>query len=131
MKQKLQNFMIGRYGADQLSKFMIVISFVLIAVSLFIRNNGINMAILFIMFYTYFRMFSRNISKRYAENQFYMKYRQKVIRFFTIKKSYMEQKNQYRFFKCPNCKQQVRVPKGRGKIAISCPKCREEFIRKS
>ena len=56
MKQKLQNFMIGRYGSDQLSKFMIVISFVLIAMSFFIRNNGINMAILFIMFYLKYLM---------------------------------------------------------------------------
>lgn len=131
MKEKLQNFMIGRYGADQLSKFMIVISFVLIGISFFVRNNGINVAILFIMFYTYYRMFSKNISKRYAENQFYMRYRQKVVRFFTSKKSRMEQRSQYRFYKCPKCRQQVRVPKGRGKIAISCPKCREEFIRKS
>ena len=74
---------------------------------------------------------SRNVSKRYEENQRYLnaKYRA-VVKKNNLKKRWA-QRSTYRFFKCPQCKQTVRVPKGRGKICITCPKCKTEFIKKS
>ena len=81
--------------------------------------------------YSYFRILSRNVSKRYEENQRYLnaKYRA-VVKKNNLKKRWA-QRSTYRFFKCPQCKQTVRVPKGRGKICITCPKCKTEFIKKS
>ena len=72
-----------------------------------------------------------NVSKRYEENQRYLnaKYRA-VVKKNNLKKRWA-QRSTYRFFKCPQCKQTVRVPKGRGKICITCPKCKTEFIKKS
>ena len=71
------------------------------------------------------------LSKRYEENQRYLnaKYRA-VVKKNNLKKRWA-QRSTYRFFKCPQCKQTVRVPKGRGKICITCPKCKTEFIKKS
>ena len=82
-------------------------------------------------FYTYFRMFSRNIYKRAAENEKYMRilgsWRNKVAN----EKNLAGQRKYYHFYKCPGCGQRIRIPKGHGKIQIRCPKCNATFIRRS
>lgn len=84
-----------------------------------------------LMAYAYFRMFSRNTVKRAAENQWYLSREIKVKSFFGKKKKEFGQRKEYHIYKCPNCKQKIRVPRGRGRIAISCRKCGNEFIRRS
>ncbi len=130
MKRKFQNFMAGRYGMDQLNQFLSIISLILVILSIFLSNLLFIIG-LALMIYTYFRMFSRNISKRSAENQKFLnlKYSLATKRERSIR--HREQKKIYRFFRCPSCKQKVRVPKGRGKICITCPKCKMEFYKKS
>ena len=127
--------MIGRYGVDDLSRAQIIVSMVLLLVSTFLsaffRVNILYWLGLALLIYSYFRILSRNVSKRYEENQRYLnaKYRA-VVKKNNLKKRWA-QRSTYRFFKCPQSKQQVRVPKGRGKICITCPKCKTEFIKKS
>ena len=135
MKEKLRQFMIGRYGVDDLSRAQIIVSMVLLLVSTFLsaffRVNILYWLGLALLIYSYFRILSRNVSKRYEENQRYLnaKYRA-VVKKNNLKKRWA-QRSTYRFFKSPQCKQTVRVPKGRGKICITCPKCKTEFIKKS
>ena len=131
MKQKLRNFMSGRYGADQLSRVLLIASLVFLIISMFTGWNLLYLAALILMGYTYFRMFSRNISKRYAENQKYLNWRYRMVAKKDLQKKHWEQRKIYHFYKCPSCKQKVRVPKGKGKICITCPKCKMEFVRKS
>ena len=135
MKEKLRQFMIGRYGVDDLSRAQIIVSMVLLLVSTFLsaffRVNILYWLGLALLIYSYFRILSRNVSKRYEENQRYLnaKYRA-VVKKNNLKKRWA-QRSTSRFFKGPQCKQTVRVPKGRGKICITCPKCKTEFIKKS
>ena len=135
MKEKLRQFMIGRYGVDDLSRAQIIVSMVLLLVSTFLsaffRVNILYWLGLALLIYSHFRILSRNVSKRYEENQRYLnaKYRA-VVKKNNLKKRWA-QRSTYRSFKCPQCKQTVRVPKGRGKICITCPKCKTEFIKKS
>ena len=79
----------------------------------------------------YFRIFSKNFNKRYAERQSFLDYSNKVKTYLNNKNKMKKEKQVYAFFKCPSCKQKVRVPKGRGKISIHCPKCGVDFIKKS
>lgn len=131
MREKLQRFMAGRYGADELSRFCMILTMILLVVSLFTKWGILYWLGLALMIYSYFRIFSRNIPKRYAENQKYRNLRYRLV----VKKDQMKkrwsQRKIYRFYKCPQCRQNVRVPRGRGKICITCPKCRTEFIKKS
>jgi ssDNA-binding Zn-finger/Zn-ribbon topoisomerase 1 len=84
-----------------------------------------------LIIYTYWRMMSKNVSKRYAENQKFLNIRyQWTVKRNNIKKLWA-QRGMYRFYRCPQCRQTVRVPKGKGKICITCPKCRTEFVKKS
>ena len=130
-REKLMRFMQGRNGFDQFSQFLNMVVLVIFVLSLFIKWAPLYYIGIALLIYMYFRVFSRNIPKRYAENQKFCNMRYD----FSIKKNKMkkewEQRKIYRFYRCPMCKQKVRVPKGRGKICITCPKCREEFVRRS
>ncbi len=131
MKQKLQHFMAGRYGADQLSRILLGASIICCVISLFSRLNLFYFLAIGLLAYTYFRMFSRNISKRYNENQRFLNWKYRLVVKKDRRRKEFSQRKDYRFFRCPNCRQRVRVPRGKGKICISCPKCKEEFIKKS
>lgn len=135
MRERLSRFMQGRYGVDQLSNFIVVIALVIMLVELFfpvriVRSLMNTLAVLLLVF-SYFRIFSRNHYKRYAENERFLKYYNKFKYFFSNKKKNFAQRKTHCIFKCPSCKQSIRVPKGKGKIAITCPKCHTEFIKRS
>jgi len=131
MRNFLQNFMIGRYGPDHLGFSMIILSLVL---SLLYATIGVT-PLLFISYIVFglalFRMLSRNIYRRRAENDKFIRYwwpiRTKIKR--VVEK--IKQRRTHRFFACPGCKNKLRVPKGKGKLQITCPKCVEKFFRKT
>ena len=130
MREKLQRFMWGRYGNDRLNQALMVGAMVSVVLSFFLGQLFYMLAFA-LMIYAYYRMFSKNITKRAAENQWYLARERKVKNWFAGKKKEFSQRKVYHIYKCPNCKQKIRVPKGRGRIAISCRKCGTEFVKKS
>lgn len=132
LKEKFRQFMTGRYGTDQLNRFLLAATLVLLVLSMFFRRNFLlNFLVMALLVICYVRMLSRNYRKRYDENVKYMTYRDKFLSFFRREKSYMEQRKTHHIYKCPTCKQKIRVPKGKGKICVTCPKCKTEFIKYS
>ena len=134
MRNWLQRVMAGRYGVDEYSRFLNIVALVYLVLSI-LFNNGLSvffwlLAIISLV-WTYFRMFSRNTYKRRAENNAYLTIRYSMTRKLSGLKQRMQQKRYYRFYKCPKCGITTRVPKGKGKIRITCPKCGEIFQRKS
>ena len=130
MRDKLQRFMWGRYGNDRFNQFLMIVALVLMVLSFF--GGGLFYTLAFaVMIYAYFRMFSKNTYKRSAENQWYLQREMKVRGLVNKKKRELAQRKVYHIYKCPNCKQKIRVPKGRGRIAITCRKCGNEFVKKS
>ena len=121
----------GRYGADQMGQMLSAVSMVFLIISLFSRNQAWFLLAVIGIVYNYFRMFSKNISKRYAENQKYMKMTAGILRKLASWKSQLAQRKIYHIYRCPGCKQKIRVPRGRGKIEIRCPKCNTRFVKKS
>ncbi len=131
MKQRIQRFMMGRYGADQFGQLLMGISVVLLLISLFSRLDIFYILALGLMGYEYYRMMSKQVDRRYEENQRFMNWRYRIVVKWNRKKEHFKQRKVYHFYKCPSCRQKVRVPKGKGKICITCPKCKTEFIKKS
>ena len=134
MRNWLQRVMAGRYGVDEYSRFLNIVALVSLVLSI-LFNNVLSvffwlLAIISLV-WTYFRMFSRNTYKRRAENNAYLTIRYNMTRKLSGLKQRMQQKRYYRFYKCPKCGITTRVPKGKGKIRITCPKCGEIFQRKS
>ena len=132
MREKLIQFMQGRYGVDALSKCIAGIGFVALILSMIMRHNNIIYIIGWIcIIVACFRMFSKNISKRAAENQVYLNKTYKLRCKIATLKNRFAQSKQYHIYTCPSCKQKIRVPRGKGKIEVRCPKCSTTFVKRS
>ena len=131
LRYRFSKFMQGRYGVDSLSRFLSVVLLAVIILRMFIRiplSGTITLVILVIL---YWRMFSRNIPKRYEENQKFLQIRDKLLGRFSDFGSNMSQMKYYHIYKCPRCNQKIRIPRGKGHIMVRCPKCGYEFHKKS
>jgi DNA-directed RNA polymerase subunit RPC12/RpoP len=131
MKRKLEEFMSGRYGADQLSRFMLGICLVCLVLNIFTRVQVVYVVALVVLGICYYRMFSKDYAKRSAENQKYLSFIWKIKAKFGRMKSRVIQSKDYHIYKCPSCGQKIRIPRGKGKICVTCPKCRHEFEKRS
>ncbi len=119
----LRNFMVGRYGTDRLNMLILSVGLVASLLSVIIRFAPVNMALFLLsygmMFWAIFRTLSRNTYKRYQENRKFLQIMGRI------------KDRNHRYFDCPKCRQVVRVPRGKGKISITCPRCREKFVKKT
>lgn len=131
MRERLQRFMMGRYGVDAFSRFLMIAWIVLWGIDLFINSGTLSLLSLVLLIYTYYRMFSRNIQKRYQENVKYLNIKNKFLSKLRSEKSVMKQRKTHHIYRCPNCRQKIRIPKGKGRICITCPKCKTEFTKVS
>lgn len=131
MRRRLEQFMQGRYGVDELTKFLMAICLILLLANTFTRQQMLYWLALLLIGYCYFRMFSRNISGRSAENQKYLSWTAGIRQSFVKMKNRVVQSRDYHIYKCPSCGQKIRIPRGKGKICITCPKCRHEFEKRS
>lgn len=119
----VRRFMMGRYGTDKLNMAILGAGVIACLISMFIRLPLVNLILTALsyglMIWAIFRTLSRNTYKRYQENRRYLMFLDRV------------KDRDHRYFDCPKCRQPVRVPRGKGKIAITCPKCQEKFIKKT
>lgn len=129
MREKLQRFMMGRYGVDAFNKFLFATSLILWILDMFVSTRILYSWAILLVIYAYFRMFSRNIQKRYQENVKYLQMKSKVLSKFKFKKSDIAQRKTHHIYKCPTCRQKIRIPRGKGRICITCPKCKTEFTK--
>ena len=134
MRERMARFMAGRNGNDRLNLFILVLGIVFIILGIVFKKTAaglFNILTLADLVIVYFRMFSRNIMKRQAENAKYMELRNKVISRFRVLRERWTQRNDYKFFRCPSCRTVLRVPRCRGKIMIVCKKCGTRFEGRS
>ena len=119
----LRGFMAGRYGPDKLNMVILSVGLAVSLLSVIFRYPPVNLLLVVLsyglMIWAIFRTLSRNTYKRYQENR----------KFLQVINRLKDRRNRY--FDCPKCRQMVRVPRGKGKISITCPRCHEKFIRKT
>ena len=129
----LKKFMYGRYGGDQLSKALLILSFILIILAGFLPTSLSSLVFIGYIptLVCIFRMFSKNIYKRQQENYKYLKIKNSVVIWFKQKLNRAKDSKTHKYFTCPDCKQKLRVPRGQGKISVTCPKCKKSFKGKS
>lgn len=136
MREKFIRFMQGRHGVDDFAKFTMGVAFVSIILAVFTRKGSFISALLdtiglLAIIYTYYRILSKDLAKRYQENQKYLDKTNKLRMRFRKEKSMMEQRKTHHIYKCPGCGQKIRIPRGKGRIEIDCPKCHTKFVKKS
>ena len=131
MREKLRQFMIGRYGTDGLNQFLSIASLVLLLIAIVSRVSLFTWLGVALLVFCYYRTFSRNISKRTEENYKFYTLKDRVDNKFKGWKEQWANRKVYHYYRCPQCRQKLRVPRGRGRIQISCPRCGTQFIKKS
>lgn len=131
MKERMQRFMAGRYGNDQLNQFIFIVAIISMVLEIITRQSLFYTLTLVLVILAYVRVFSRNINKRYEENMKFLQKKDAILNKFRKQKYYAAQRRNFHIYTCPQCKQKIRIPKGKGKISITCPKCRTSFIKKS
>ena len=141
MKERLRKFMEGRYGADELNRFLTVCGWVLLLLGFVLsgidnRVTWITGSVLVALSWAFLilsvlRTLSRKTGQRAAENYKYFVYKNKLFGWTGKLKQRWRDRKTHRYFRCPQCGATVRVPKGKGRIRITCPKCKNTFIKKS
>ena len=129
----LRKFMYGRYGVDEFSTALLGVSLILMLIlGLLPRSLRVLSIIAYIplIFYIY-RTFSKNIFKRQREYYKYLEFKKSSISKLKKYKNRIQGLKTHKYFKCPNCGQELRVPRGNGKITITCPKCKTSCKGKS
>ncbi len=131
MKEKFMRFMYGRYGVDSFSRFLVWAALILIVLAKVAESGILSTVSWMAIVYAYYRMFSKNTYKRSMENQKFLAKTAKIRYWFANQKNLFGQRKTHHIYKCPTCRQKIRVPRGKGRIEISCPKCGTKFIKKS
>lgn len=128
---KIRKFMYGRNGGDQLSNALLILSIILTFAGQLTKISWLPMIGYIPLGYSLFRIFSKDVSKRRMENyKFAMLLSPVYSKFKSIQKRLASSKT-HKYYRCPNCKQQLRVPKGKGKIVVTCTKCKTKFNKRT
>lgn len=126
-RDKFIQFMYGRYGADELYKFMTAVWFVLLIVNIFARSLVISLLIGALIGIIYFRVLSRNIEQRRKENYAFVQLAGKVKQFFHINRLRIRDRKDHVYRRCPECKKMLRLPRRKGQHTVCCPQCKKTF----
>ncbi len=131
ISSRITSFMYGRNGQDQLGFSAYLFGTIMYIIALIAGNKYVLVIAFLLFFYGIFRSLSKNIVQRRIENQNFLKWIRFPKKYITMNKLRWENRDYYKYFMCSQCRQIIRVPKGKGKIEITCPKCGRKFIRRT
>lgn len=127
LQNKIYKFMYGRNGADDLYIFCIVLYFIIAFINIFIKSIYLNSFEIILFALIIFRSLSKNIIKRQKENRIYLELKEKICKFFRIRKRIIRDWNTNLYRKCPKCKTMLKLPLKKGKHTVKCPHCENRF----
>ncbi|WP_017473852.1 zf-TFIIB domain-containing protein [Amphibacillus jilinensis] len=127
LKRKIAQFMQGRYGIDQLYIAMLILYFILLAFNRRIHNPYFGLLLWLLIVVAIYRVFSKNISKRYVENQQFLKFWRRIKNKLSLTVKRLADVRTHRYRKCPNCQTVLRLPRKRGVHRTKCPRCTKRF----
>ncbi len=131
LRYKFADFMRGRYGADELNQLLGYAVLIFWILSIITGNQWLYYVALVLLFIELFRTFSKNYSARSKERLAYLKVIDKIKRFANKVKQRWVQRKTHKFYTCKKCRATIRVPKGLGKVEITCPKCGNKFVSRT
>ena len=131
LREKLYQFLQGRNGIDELGIFLIGTSLILLVISMLLDGFLLSLIAYGLLIYSYFRVLSKNIGARQAENNRYLAEREHLRFKLQSKKVQFGLRKTYKYLKCQKCGKKMRVPRGKGRIEVTCPHCGDKFVTKS
>ena len=131
MRNRLQQFMADRYGVDALGYALLFVSIVLYLLTRFFDLPFLSLIGCILLVWTMYRVLSKDIQRRHQENQRFLGFFRRGGKSAAVRQERLRQSREYKFFLCPGCKNRLRVPRGKGKIQITCPRCGHRFCGKT
>lgn len=131
IKDSFRSFMAGRYGGDQLSRVQVWTGFIIYMIAIFTGAGILGYLGLAVYVWAFFRIFSRNVEKRAAENRMYLEKTANVRRSVSQAMNRFKNRKQYKYFRCPQCKSYLKLPRNVGEVTVTCGKCRHQFRKKA
>ena len=131
LKDGFRRFMVGRYGTDELNRFLSVLILAFVVLHMLVRSKVFFWLEVICLVLVYVRMFSRDTGKRFRENQAYLHYRFCVGEWIGRSRRRLKEHRTYKIFRCPHCRPKLRIPRGHGKIQVHCRSCGHDFMGRS
>lgn len=131
LQWKLAMWMQGRHGVDSFSNALIVAGLVLTFLSFLPYLGVLSWAALLVLVYALFRTCSKNDAKRARENEAYLRVSAKPRQALSVAGKAWRNRKTTRYFKCKGCGATLSVPRGKGKLRVTCPKCHAQVVKKS
>jgi len=131
MNARAQQWMIGRYGPDELYRTLSIGSLIFLLLSMLTGWEFFLYLAIIALFLGIFRCYSKNVSKRQKERAAYLRLQAKISGPVQLRKRMWRERKTHHYYKCPSCKTHMRVPRGKGTIQITCPKCHQTIIKKN
>lgn len=128
---KMQQWMAGRYGYDELSKAMFIAAVICMVLACVPSLQFMYIPAIALWLWSMVRCYSRNLEKRRAERSAYLQFTGRIKSRFGVKKRAWKERKTHRYYRCKQCGTTLRVPKGKGKIKITCTKCHSEIVKKT
>lgn len=131
IKQAWRGFMTGRHGMDQLSLALVWVGLILYILDMFLGTGVFTLLSLAAYGYAIFRMLSRNSAKRREENQKYMAFTHTLRTKWNQARARFQNRKAFKYFRCPNCRTWIRLPRGTGKVTVTCRNCGNRFEKEA
>lgn len=128
---RFKRFMMGRYGSDELGVALLILTFLLMILIKIIDIPYLGLLVYIPLGFCLYRILSKKVYKRRQENFIFLGWLNPFKNHLRNLKIRVQDRKTHKYFKCPKCGQMVRLPKGKGKICITCPKCKHEFVKKT
>lgn len=130
-REKFMRFMRGRRGMDELGQFLLILSVLTMVITSMTGSGIFGTITIMLLGYTYYRFLSKNVTKRFGENQKFLNDWLRFRFWLQSRKMRLSMRKTHKYYRCKGCGKTVRVPKGKGKICITCPVCGHEFVKKT
>ena len=131
LRYKTACFMYGRYGNDDLTKFLLILGLVFMVISWFPHLGWFYFLAAAVLVWSLMRSFSRKIDRRRRELDHYLRIKKPIVNFFKLRRKTWRDRKTHVYFKCKKCKAVLRVPRGKGSIIVTCAKCRDRIEKKT
>lgn len=131
VREKIYRFMQGRYGMDGLSGFLIGTGFIMSVFNTFFRGNLFMILSWGCIIFAFTRIFSKDRGRCIAQNMWFYDHTRGAREWIRREKSRMRIRKTHHIYTCKNCGQKIKIPRGKGRIMVTCPKCRNEFLKRS
>ena len=128
---RMASFMYGRYGNDELTKFLLISALILTIISWIPRLGWVYLLAIVLLSWSLMRSFSRKFERRHRERDRYLQLRKPILDFFKLSKNKWRDRKTHLYFKCKKCKAVLRVPKGKGSIIVICTRCKDRIEKET